>query len=102
MFFFSPNRKCIMSGATSSNFLLGCECSRSVNKQIGTDLVNKILGREASLEVKGQIFAQLYQVARLATRVLVVASMTFMMTQQRTRTICNPKLIAIFTRLENT
>ena len=32
---------------------------------------------------------------RLATRVLVVAPMTFMTTQQRTRTICNPKLIAI-------
>ena len=26
--------------------------------------------------------------------------MTFMMTQQRTRTICNPTLIAIFVRLE--
>ena len=26
--------------------------------------------------------------------------MIFMMTQQRTRTICNPKLIAIFVRLE--
>ena len=37
---------------------------------------------------------------RLATRVLVVAPMTFMMTQQRTRTICNPKFNAIFTRLE--
>ena len=35
-----------------------------------------------------------------ATRFLVVALMTFMMTQQRTRTICNPKLIAIFARLE--
>ena len=32
---------------------------------------------------------------RLATRVLVVAPMTSVMTQQRTRTICNPKLIAI-------
>ena len=38
---------------------------------------------------------------RLATRVLVVALMAFIMTQQRTRTICNPKLIAIFARLEN-
>ena len=37
---------------------------------------------------------------RLATRVLVVAPMTSMMTQQRTRTTCNPKLIAIFARLE--
>ena len=37
---------------------------------------------------------------RLAKRVLVVAPMTFMMTQQRSRTICNPKLIAIFERLE--
>ena len=38
--------------------------------------------------------------ARLATRVFVVTPMTFMMTQQRTVTICNPKLIAIFARLE--
>ena len=38
---------------------------------------------------------------RLATRVLVVAPMTFMMTQQRTSTICNPKLITILARLEN-
>ena len=37
---------------------------------------------------------------RLATRILVVAPMTFMMTQQRTRTICSLKLIAIFVRLE--
>ena len=35
-----------------------------------------------------------------ATRVLVVAPMTFMITQQRTRTICNPKLIAILSCLE--
>ena len=28
------------------------------------------------------------------------APMTFMLTQQRTRTICNPKLIAVFVRLE--
>ena len=38
--------------------------------------------------------------SRRAGRVLVVAPMTFMMTQQRTRTICNPELIAIFKRLE--
>ena len=37
---------------------------------------------------------------RLATRVFVVAPMTFLMTQQKTRTICNPKLIAIPSRLE--
>ena len=37
---------------------------------------------------------------RLATRVLNVAPMTFVMTQQRTRTICSPKLIALFARLE--
>ena len=29
------------------------------------------------------------------------APMPFMMTQQKTHTICNPKLIAIFARLEN-
>ena len=29
-----------------------------------------------------------------------MSPMTFMMTQQRTRTICNPKLTAIFSRLE--
>ena len=39
-------------------------------------------------------------VPRVATRVLVVAPNTFMMTQQRTRTICNPKFIAIFVCLE--
>ena len=33
---------------------------------------------------------------RLASRVLVVAPITFKMTQQRTRTVCSPKLIAIF------
>ena len=33
--------------------------------------------------------------SRLATRVLVVVPMIFIMTQQRTRTICNPKLIAL-------
>ena len=33
--------------------------------------------------------------------VFVVAPVTFTMTQQRTRIICNPKLIAIFARLEN-
>ena len=38
--------------------------------------------------------------AGLATRVRVVAPVTFMMTQQRTRTICNPKLIATFVHLE--
>ena len=37
---------------------------------------------------------------RLAARVLVVAPMTLMMTQQRTRTICNSKLIAIVSCLE--
>ena len=37
---------------------------------------------------------------RLDRRVLVVAPMTFMMTQQRTRTICNSTLIAIFAHLE--
>ena len=38
---------------------------------------------------------------RLATRVLVVAPMTFMMMQQRTRTIWTPKLmITNFARLE--
>ena len=37
---------------------------------------------------------------RLATRVHLVAFMAFMMMQQRTDTICNPKLIAIFERLE--
>ena len=36
----------------------------------------------------------------LATRVLVAAPMTFRMTQQLTRTICNIKLIAILARLE--
>ena len=44
-----------------------------------------------------QIF---FQGRRLAKRILVAAPVTFMMTQQRTRTICNPKLIAIFSRLE--
>ena len=43
---------------------------------------------------------QLTPSSRLATRVLVVTPMTFTMTQQRTRTICNPKLIALFARLE--
>ena len=37
---------------------------------------------------------------RLATQVLAVASITLMITQQRTHTICNHKLIAIFVRLE--
>ena len=37
---------------------------------------------------------------RLATRVLVVAPLTFMMTQERTRTISNPNLMAVFERLE--
>ena len=41
-----------------------------------------------------------WQWIRLATRVLVVALVTFLMTQQRTHTICNPKLITIFERLE--
>ena len=35
-------------------------------------------------------------ISRLAARVLVVAPMTFMMTQQKTCTIYNPKLFAIF------
>ena len=35
------------------------------------------------------------------TIVLVVAPMAFMMTQQRTRTVWNPKLIAFFARLKN-
>ena len=35
---------------------------------------------------------------RLTTRALV-APMTFMMTQQKAHTICNPKLIAIFESL---
>ena len=39
--------------------------------------------------------------SRLATRVLVVALMIFIKTQQRTRIISNPKLIAIFARLGN-
>ena len=49
-----------------------------------------------------RLFSLFYWLAnfRPATRVLV-APMTFMMTQQRTSTICNPKLIAIFARLEN-
>ena len=38
--------------------------------------------------------------SKLAILVLVAAAMNFMMTQQRNRAICNPKLIAIFTRLE--
>ena len=37
---------------------------------------------------------------RLAAQFFVVAPMTFMMVQQRTQTICNPKLIAVFARLE--
>ena len=41
-----------------------------------------------------------YAAIRLATRVLVVTPVTFMMTKQRTHTICNPKLFAIFPRLE--
>ena len=40
------------------------------------------------------------KIIRLATRVIVVAPMTFMMTEQRTRGICNPKFIVIFARLE--
>ena len=42
----------------------------------------------------------MYAAFRLATQVLDVAPMTFMMTQQRTCTICSPKLIAIFARLK--
>ena len=47
-----------MSAATSPNckakarvnlFLIGCECSGYVNSLTGTDLVNKISGREFSL-----------------------------------------------------
>ena len=37
--------------------------------------------------------------SRLATRV-TVASMTFMITQQRTCAICNPKLMAVFLGLK--
>ena len=37
---------------------------------------------------------------RLAVRILLVTPLTFMMTQQRTRTICNPRLTAIFVRFE--
>ena len=56
--FLSPNRKITMPGAVLPNciakarvnlFLSGCECSAYVNKLIGLDLVNKILGRESSL-----------------------------------------------------
>ena len=43
---------------------------------------------------------ELTEELRLATRVLVLAPMTFIMTQQRTHTICNPKLITVFARLE--
>ena len=38
---------------------------------------------------------------RLATLVLVVTPITFLMTQQMTRIICNLNLIAIFARLES-
>ena len=47
-----------------------------------------------------QLFIARWGLHRLATRILGVAPMTFMMTQQRTPTICNPKLIAIFVPLE--
>ena len=36
----------------------------------------------------------------LHVRVIVVAPITFVITQKETRTICNAKLIAIFARLE--
>ena len=39
-------------------------------------------------------------VDRLATKVIVLAHLTFMMTQQMTRKICNPELVRIFARLE--
>ena len=45
-------------------------------------------------------FLQTCHDPRLATRVIVVAPLTFLMMQQRTCTICNPELIAIFARLE--
>ena len=47
-----------------------------------------------------KIIIQCPFVVKLAVRVLVLAPMTFMIMQQRTRTICNPTLIAIFSRLE--
>ena len=57
---------------------------------------------EGVFDKRFPVFAQPFASAmiRLATQVLVVAPTTFVMTQQRTPTICNPKLIAIFVPFE--
>ena len=63
----------------------------------------KLLFRHQSLKgTSSEIVCQIHRSASfiLATRVLVVTLMTFIMRQQRIHTICNPKLIAIFPHLE--
>ena len=75
--------------------------------QNGFDHMSQISARRAEISTRAEslhVIGPLERVkpegGRLATRVFAVAPMTFMMTQQRTRAICNPKLIVIFARLE--
>ena len=56
--------------------------------------------RGCNLKKKTSVALPVLVKVKLATRVLVVGPMAFMVTQQRTRTICNPKVNAIFTRSE--
>ena len=57
-------------------------------------------GKEPDLIPSGKESTASLQQTLLTPRVLFVAPMTFKMTQQRIRTICNSTLIAIFVHLE--
>ena len=63
-----------------------------------SQISNRLRQTHSNLEVKHRNCS--IKIGEKQTCHNVVAPMTFMMTQQRTRTICSPKLIAIFKRLK--
>ena len=56
--------------------------------------------KQKNSENETQAFCSIVDSRLLTTRVLLVAPITLIITQQKTRTICNPILITIFSCLE--